>query len=642
MKAHLFLFLALLPNLLWGTSHSRKETMAKLAQINVEWNKQPEAASLNQTIISKHKWQTENAVIQSHLLLVYQILNGRQTHHLTPLQLTNRHKNLASLLQYAQSGRFPINNKIAKRNPVFIDDYETFCAVGYLIKASGYEWISREIQQHENLLYVRQIQNPNLKNWAAHCGLSVDELAWIQPSYIYSNHTKGVGKGVNGQINAMEADTQNRLLYIGGAFSLCDSAIASSNLAYIDVSGANAFYKGFDMVFNGEIFALKQHQQQLYVGGGFVCDNNTKHKNIMRWNGSEWFPMAGIEGRVLDIEVFQDTLYAAGKFNFMHEDKEYQNMAKWDGQRWLPVVETDTGTIYDMEVYQNNLFVAGALKKVNSQTIGHIFSWDGSAVDDLDGGVKATVLTLYASDQTKLMAGGVYINGSDTFGLGVYDSGRWSFPIKNYYAQIDLLAQGMPVLFDYHPRLKYVSSIIHFENQIILGGDVQGRTGIYGSNYSAVLGPLPTSLDYGDVLFKAYSSFNGQINCLKMVNHKLYFGGNHSLVIDGTGSGGSVSFHSAGMGLVKGSIYNGVTETDVNSLSEVSVFPVPSNNKTFHITCPGSIKKIEIIPADGRKGNNQYQIDHMDASIEVEYAGMYFLKIELADGEVTVKKVISN
>lgn len=127
-----------------------------------------------------------------------------------------------------------------------------------------------------------------------------------------------------------------------------------------------------------------------------------------------------------------------------------------------------------------------------------------------------------------------------------------------------------------------------------------------------------------------------------MVNHKLYFGGNHSLVIDGTGSGGSVSFHSAGMGLVKGSIYNGVTETDVNSLSEVSVFPVPSNNKTFHITCPGSIKKIEIIPADGRKGNNQYQIDHMDASIEVEYAGMYFLKIELADGEVTVKKVISN
>lgn len=642
MKVNLFLILALFPNLLWGNSAQHTEIMAKLVHINAEWLKQPEATSLNKTVLSNCKWKTENEVIQSHLLLVYQILKGRGTHHLTALQQTNRHKNLASLLQYAQTGRFPVNNKIAKRNPVFIDDFETFCAVGYLIKVSGYEWISREIQQHENLLYVKQIQNPNLKNWSAHCGLSVDELAWIQPGYLYNNNTKGVGKGVNGRINTMEADTLNRLLYIGGAFSLCDSAIASSNLAVIDVSGSNAFYKGFDMVFNGEIFALKLHQQQLYVGGGFVCDNNTNHKNIMRWNGLEWFPMNGIEGKVLDLEVFQDTLYAAGKFNFKYDDKEYQNLAKWDGQRWLPVAETDTGTIYDMAVYQNKLFVAGAVKKVNTQTIGHIFSWDGYVVDNLAGGVKATVLTLYASSQYKLMAGGIYINGSDTFGLGVYDSGAWSFPIKNYYAQINMLAQGRPVYFDYHPRLKYISSINSFENKIILGGDLFGKTVMYRSYNSAVLGPLPTSLDYGEVLFNPYSSFDGPINCMKMVNHKLFFGGNYTHVMDGTSWGGDISFNSAGIGMLKGSIYNSTTEADVNSLSEITVFPVPSPNKIFHIACPGAIKKIEIIPADGRKGNNQYQIDDTNASIELEYAGIYFLKIELANGEVTIKKVISN
>ena len=43
----------------------------------------------------------------------------------------------AVLADYARQGRFPINYYRQERIPVFIDEHDTHCAVGYLMQHTG-------------------------------------------------------------------------------------------------------------------------------------------------------------------------------------------------------------------------------------------------------------------------------------------------------------------------------------------------------------------------------------------------------------------------------------------------------------------------------------------------------------------------
>jgi hypothetical protein len=88
------------------------------------------------------------------LQLVEKTLRSRSTDGLREQQIKSRLKTLDQLHAYWLSNTYPINNKVAHRNPIFIDDYNTFCAVGYLIKASGYEPLARTIADSENLSYL--------------------------------------------------------------------------------------------------------------------------------------------------------------------------------------------------------------------------------------------------------------------------------------------------------------------------------------------------------------------------------------------------------------------------------------------------------------------------------------------------------
>jgi hypothetical protein len=126
---------------------------------------------------------TEKELIKLHLKLVVKFLKTKNNSHLTRQQLTNRVFLLNELQAYGVSGIFPINAQHYKRTPYFIDDFNTACAVGQLIKKSGNEKLAESISEEYNYFYLEDMPQQQIITWACEYGFTMDELKWIQPGY---------------------------------------------------------------------------------------------------------------------------------------------------------------------------------------------------------------------------------------------------------------------------------------------------------------------------------------------------------------------------------------------------------------------------------------------------------------------------
>ncbi len=88
--------------------------------------------------------------------------------------------------EYIAKGTTPDNAHVPWRTPVFIDDRGTICAVGYLIERSVGRPLAEKIAQHHryNVLEDIAAAMPEVRAWVESSGLSLFELASIQPGYI--------------------------------------------------------------------------------------------------------------------------------------------------------------------------------------------------------------------------------------------------------------------------------------------------------------------------------------------------------------------------------------------------------------------------------------------------------------------------
>lgn len=122
-------------------------------------------------------------LIQMHLSLVEQHLRNNPPVSLNELQLRNRNTCLDLLNVYWKQGQFPKNTGHQQRTPYFIDYQGTACAVGQLVIETGYKPFAERISRENNFAYIRELNYPELHNWAEQYGFTIDELAWIQPGY---------------------------------------------------------------------------------------------------------------------------------------------------------------------------------------------------------------------------------------------------------------------------------------------------------------------------------------------------------------------------------------------------------------------------------------------------------------------------
>jgi|GEM_PF-476734 len=342
----------------------------QLVTLNHCWTEQNDIAKLRypqQTDLTDRQW------IKVHLQLVEQTLRARPTAYLTKQQKANRLKALDELNSYWHSGSFPINDEYNYRTPIFIDKYDNFCAVGYLVKATGYEHVSRKIAAQTNLAYVREMNYPELNQWAQEYGFTVDELAWIQPTYVYvpTGVVHEIGKGADGEINELYVDKVGDRLYVGGNFSNVDSTITAAGVAYItDSNSVYTWHKLGDGV-NGKVYAITEFDNKVFVAGNFSKSGPTDLYNIAYWNGNSWIAAGCLDGVVKDLAVFNNELYACGDFGTCGGNQEV-NFAKWTGTSWQGISGL-TGTVNVMYVNGSELILGGLFDYGNSNV--NIVKW---------------------------------------------------------------------------------------------------------------------------------------------------------------------------------------------------------------------------------------------------------------------------
>lgn len=164
-----------------------------LCNLNAQWKKvTPDADFYHE----KPQYTTGEEAIRLHFTLIEHTLRSKNTDQLTPEQKRKRNLHLDRLLAYRDAGKFPSNYDFEEPRPYFIDPVnENVCAVGHLVKEDGLADLAWQIFEEDNNGFVYDLDKTYpLTDWAEANGMTLDELAWIQPMYNWS-YTDGVKIG---------------------------------------------------------------------------------------------------------------------------------------------------------------------------------------------------------------------------------------------------------------------------------------------------------------------------------------------------------------------------------------------------------------------------------------------------------------
>lgn len=595
--------------------------------INACWSEQTDIYTLP-IYGAAVKTYSDRQLIQLHLQLVEAILRNRNTDGLSDAQKIARNNNLDHLKQYWQINTYPINNKTVKRNPVFIDDYNTFCAVGYLIKTSGHEPLARKIAATNNLAYLRDMRITELNQWVNNCGLTLDELAWIQPSYVAQNSSRSLGKGVNGPVYALTGDAVDKKIYVAGNFTQADGSVNCNHIVEINYDEYDIFKNTFTAMgdgLNGTVYALYKDGNDIYAGGSFDHSGTLPVNNIAKWNGTNWQGMGQLNGTVYCITKYNNKIYAGGQFLFDNNGQTYQNIAYWEDSTWKPICYMMNGVVNALTVYKNKLIVGGAFTMVDTTPINHVFAYDGTSVTSLEYGVTATVRTLESTGERLYAGGDLKANATDTnyFGIKWYDD-TWGWE-GDYLNDIYHGTQG-------GGAITHVNTISNH----YIGGKLVGG-GMYKSYNTAYY----TDIDVRNNYLKSFASINadGETFAILSLGKKVFYGGEFSTITSGI-QGGSDWSHSANN--------LAIWDPELVGLDDISykafrLSPNPTAGTTL-IGSTNSINTIQVYDINGKliwantpeKGITEFSLERAI----FPSTGLYLVTLQTSNGEIQNQKLL--
>lgn len=115
---------------------------------------------------------------------------------------------------------------------------------------------------------------------------------------------------------------------------------------------------------------------ETFIGGDFHEFAGVSANNIIKWTGSQWMAVGdGFNKPVHAITKYKGSLVAAGEFDSSGTTKFLMPLAKWDGVNWNYFDNTTqvvhpfwpnpwTPAIYDVEEFENKLFVLGEIRYI--------------------------------------------------------------------------------------------------------------------------------------------------------------------------------------------------------------------------------------------------------------------------------------
>ena len=202
----------------------------------------------------------------------------------------------------------------------------------------------------------------------------------------------------------------NGEIYVGGAYLLINPP--GNNIARWNGNTWNSVGIGneFQSTTIPVLDVMATYNNDLYVAGIFVGQSYPGN-NIARWDGTEWSDVGGgINNRIWDLAVFNNELYAVGEFTTAG-GVPAQNIAKWDGNEWCGFGSSFNGPIYTVAASNNELYIGGAFTSIDGDTMNYVAKWIGGNFTDSCG------VLIGIEEETKTDDTGLNIYPNPTTGL---------------------------------------------------------------------------------------------------------------------------------------------------------------------------------------------------------------------------------
>jgi hypothetical protein len=385
-----------------------------LIEVNAEWRTHATHLDNADRTVS---FMDEADRIAMHLKLVREHLAARTAEGLSADQFARRNGSLDDLERYAEGGRFPRNEVLPYRNPVFIDPYGTACAVGHLMIESGATDLAARIDDELELAYIRDMHLPEIGEWASTQGFTADELAWIQPAYAPPIPWFPLGAGLDGPVKVLLRLGNGNLL-VAGDFD-GPGGLELNSVAIWDGAAYNALGGGV----HGYVNAAVEFEGNIILGGAEM-DGFT---DLAIWNGSEWSFSSVFDSKyplIHALHVHEGELYAAGEFSgFAGIDDVVMKRTETG---WEAVGEVFNNTVHALASHDGFLVAAGAFTGIDGPTdpvLDHVATLAGTSWSQLGNGLDATVHALLEMDDALVAGGQLFENIVPTFGMARFNSG---------------------------------------------------------------------------------------------------------------------------------------------------------------------------------------------------------------------------
>ncbi len=130
-----------------------------------------------------------------------------------------------------------------------------------------------------------------------------------------------------------------------------------------------------------------EYQNELYVGGTFNKLYSAPGNSIAKWDGSNWhelgsgFYYGASMGSIFDMAVYHDELYVVGLFDKVNgiqigNTAQSGNIAKWDGKKWCTFSYRFDNTISKIAVFNDNIYIGGGFHTIDGDSIPFIAKWE--------------------------------------------------------------------------------------------------------------------------------------------------------------------------------------------------------------------------------------------------------------------------
>jgi len=317
-----------------------------------------------------------------------------------------------------------------------------------------------------------------------------------------------------------------------------------------------------------------------------------------------------------DIILYNNEIYVSGEFNRVDDDT-INGIAKWNGNAWVAVgTGFSTGmapfnnTLYphQMWVYNNQLMAVGNFAKAGGVTVNGIAAWNGQQWSAFGSGFNKIVycVTDYNGD---LYAGGEFTQaGANSLGyVAKWNGSAWVDPGLRF-GKVDL------------PGNVFVHTLKTIDNKLYIAGGydrVTTASGIHKS--SGITGFNGTEAD------TLWGGTNGDTEGVIAHQGGILAGG-------GFTQAGGTGVHNVALWFSTAGIES------VENVSGFAVYPSPAAEQLFLKNIPAKASHYQIVSMDGHRVA-QEKI-RPDISVAHLKKGVYFLQLMNGNVVVEVRKFV--